>query len=244
MSLPVNESQLTMLREGNVISDSGNNALTGTFKIEPVSLDDGLRRLADAQLEQTPGDGIGSLKRKRIWADISGSRLSAEQLFATFRKDFDDATPGLLDAKAEPGTACHLEEGVTITMSLPLRGNVQVRVQEVTPRKATLVTLAGHPLAGAVRFLSEQRGDHVRFETQVYDRPANIADWIAMKTVGEAMQGLTWEGLIERMIEESGGAAPDGVQHAEETLNEDQAELIDTWVKDLIMERKRSSNGR
>ncbi|MEO5904360.1 MAG: hypothetical protein ABIQ55_10135 [Gemmatimonadaceae bacterium] len=64
-----------------------------------------------------------------------------------------------------------------------------------------------------------------------------------MKTLGESMQGLTWEGLIERMIEESGGAAPDGVPHDEETLNEDQAELIDSWVKDLVMERKRSSQG-
>ena len=242
MPLPVNESQLTMLREGNVINDPGTNALTGVFNIDPLSLDEGLKRLADAQLEQTPAEGVGSLKRKRIWADISGSRLTAEQLFETFRKDFDEATPGLLDAKVEPGTRCHLEEGVTITMALPLRGNVQVRVQEVTPRKATLVTLAGHPLAGAVRFLSEHRGDHVRFETQVYDRPANIADWIAMKTIGESMQGLTWEGLIERMVEESGGVAPAGVQHDEETLNEEQAELIDSWVKDLIVERKRNAS--
>lgn len=241
MPLPVNESQLTMLREGNVIADPGNNALTATFKIEPITLAQGLKKLADSQLERTPGDGVGSLKRKRIWADISGSRLSPEQLFETFKNDFDEATPGLLDAKTEPGTACHLAEGVTITMSLPLRGNVQIRVQEVTPTKATLVTLAGHPLAGAVRFLSEKRGDHVRFEVQVYDRPANIVDWIAMKTIGDSLQGLTWEGLVERMLEESGGAAPRGVQHDEETLDDDQAELIDAWVKDLIMERKRSS---
>lgn len=243
MPLPVNESQLTMLREGNVIADPGNNALTATFRIEPIALDQGLKKLADSQLERTPGDGVGSLKRKRIWADISGSRHSPEQLFEIFRKDFDEATPGLMDAKTEPGTACHLEEGVTITMSLPFRGNVQVRVQEVTPTKATLVTLAGHPLAGAVRFLSEQRGDHVRFEAQVYNRPANIPDWIVMKTIGESLQGLAWEGLVERMIEESGGAAPSGVQHDEQTLDEDQAELIDAWVKDLIIERKRASAG-
>jgi len=244
MPLPVNESQLTMLREGNVITDPGKNALIATFNIKPIPLDDGLKRLADAQLEQTPANGVGSLKRRRIWADISGSRLTPEQLFDNFRNDFDEATPGLVDAKVEPGTTCHLEEGSTITMSLPLRGNVQVRVQELTETKATLVTLAGHPLAGAVRFLCEQRGDHVRFETQVYDRPANIADWVAMKTVGESMQGLTWEGLVERMIRESGGVAGKGAQHDEETLDEAQAELIETWVKDLVTERKRSSIGK
>jgi Nucleoside-diphosphate-sugar epimerases len=240
--LPVNESQLTMLREGNVIGVAGTNALTGVFKIKPTTLDDGLRMLCDAQLEQTPDEGVGSLKRKRIWADISGSRLTAEQLFDRFRRDFDEATPGILDARAEPDTTCELKEGATLTMSLPLRGNVQVRVQELTERKATLVTLAGHPLAGAVRFLSEQRGDHVRFETQVYDRPANIGDWLAMETVGESMQGLTWEGLIERMVSESGGVASRGVEQDEETLDEDQAELIETWVKELVAERRRDAD--
>jgi NADH dehydrogenase len=242
MPLPVNESQLIMLREGNVINDPGCNALTAVFKVNPVPLDEGLRKLADAQLEQTPEDGVGSLARKQIWVDISGSRLTPEQLFETFRRDFDEATPGLLDAKAEPGTKCHLEQGATITMALPLRGNVQVRVQELTPVKATLVTLAGHPLAGAVRFLCEQRGDQVRFEVQVYDRPSNIIDWLAMKTLGESLQGLTWVGLVERMVEESGGAAPQGVQQEEDTLDEDQAELIEAWVKDLVLDRKRSAS--
>lgn len=240
--LPVNESQLIMLREGNVINDPGCNALTAVFRIKPISLDEGLKKLADAQLEQTPDNGVGSLTRKRLWADISGSRLTPEQLFETFRRDFDEATPGLLDAKVEAGTKCHLEQGATVTMSLPLRGNVQVRVQELTPRKATLVTLAGHPLAGAVRFLCEQRADQVRFETQVYDRPSNIVDWLVMKTIGESMQGLTWQGLVERMVFESGGAARQGVQQEEETLDEDQAGLIEDWIKDIVLERKRQAS--
>jgi uncharacterized protein YbjT (DUF2867 family) len=237
--LPVNESQLTMLREGNVIDAPGGNALTGVFRITPTTLEDGLKKLCDAQLEQTPDEGIGALKRKRIWADISGSRLTAEQLFDRFRRDFDEATPGILNARTEPGTTCELEEGATLTMSLPLRGNVQVRVQELTERKATLVTLSGHPLAGAVRFLSEQRGDRLRFETQVYDRPANIADWLAMKTLGERMQGLTWEGLVGQMVTESGGVAAQGIEQTDEELNDDQAELIEIWVKDLVAERRR-----
>jgi NADH dehydrogenase len=240
--LPVNESQLTMLREGNVISTPGGNALTGVFKIEPTSLGEGLKKLADAQPEQLPEEGIGALKRKRIWADISGSRLSPEQLFEVFRRDFDEVTPGIVDAKTEPGTRCDLEKGVTLTMSLPIRGNIQVRVQEVTPVKATLVTLEGHPLAGAVRFLSEQRGDKVRFETQVYDRPASLPDWFVMKTVGESLQQRTWESLVERMVEESGGSAPKGIEHTEEDLSEDQGIRIEDWIRDLVMERKRKGS--
>jgi NADH dehydrogenase len=241
MSLPVNESQLTMLREGNVIQVAGGNALTAVFHIDPTPLDEGLKKLADAQPEQLPQEGVGTLKRKRLWADISGSRLTPEELFERFRRDFNEATPGIVDAEVEPGTRCDLEPGVTLTMSLPLRGNIQVRVEELTPRKATLSTLKGHPLAGAVRFLSEQRGDKVRFEVQVYDRPASITDWLAMKTVGESMQSRTWESLITRMIEESGGTAPAGIEQDEEDLDEKQAELIEDWLAELIASRKRNS---
>lgn len=237
--LPVNEDQMTMLKEGNIIAENGENALVAVLGITPTTLDDGLKKLADAQPEQMPEEGVGSLKRKRIWADISGGNLSAEELFERFRRDFNEATPGTVDAETEPGTRCDLEQGATLTMSLPLRGNVQVRVQEATANKATLITLAGHPLAGCVRFLSETRGDQVRFEVQVYDRPANLADWFVMNTVGGAMQNRTWEGLVERMAAECGGVAAQGVKQEEETLDEAQAELIEGWLRDLVNERKR-----
>jgi NADH dehydrogenase len=240
--LPINESQLTMLREGSVIDDPGSNAMTAVFGIEPTTLEAGLKKLTDAQPEQLPDEGVGSLRRKRIWADISGSRFSPEELFEKFRQDFDEATPGVVDARTEPGTRCDLETGVTITMSLPLRGNIQVRVQELTPRKATLVTLKGHPLAGAVRFLSEQRGDAIRFEAQVFDRAATLRDWFAMKTVGETLQSKTWEGLVERMVEESGGAAPGGIEIEERDLDAAEAEHVEEWIRDLVMQRKRSEN--
>ena len=238
--LPVNEGQLTMLREGNVLSSPDSNALVAVFSIRPTTLDEGLKKLADAQPEQLPNEGMGALRRKRVWADISGSRLTPEELFERFRRNFDEATPGVMDAQTEPGTRCDLEPGVTLTMSLPLRGNIQVRVQEVTERKATLVTLRGHPLAGAVRFLCEQRGDKVRFETQVYDRPASLPDWFVMRTVGDSLQSRTWEGLIDRMIVESGGDAPRGIEHSEEDLDEDQGDLVEDWLRDLVMQRKRA----
>jgi NADH dehydrogenase len=52
--LPVSESLLTMLSEGNLIRTPGTNALTGVLHIEPTPLDSGLRKLAEAQPEQTP----------------------------------------------------------------------------------------------------------------------------------------------------------------------------------------------
>jgi NADH dehydrogenase len=239
VKMPITEEQLIMLREGNVVRVPGQNALTGVFKLTPTPLDVGLRLLADGQPEILPAEGVGELQRKLFWADIAGSALSAEQLFERFRTKFGDLTPWHLDLEAEPGTPTSLEEGATLTMSLPLRGNIQVRVAELTPRSAVLATVRGHPLAGAVRFLAEERGDALRFEVQVYDRASNPIDWLAMRTVGDSLQSQTWRTLVEAMIAESGGTAADGVQSDEESLPPDQAERVDEWVRDLVMARRR-----
>ena len=237
--VPVTESQLTMLSEENVIRTPGTNALTSVFHIKPTPLDSGLRKLADVQPEQTPDQGVGMLKRKRFWVDMSGSSMTPEELFARFRVRFGELTPFMMDLRAEPGTPTILEQGTTITMSLPLRGNVQVRVVELTPNEAVLVTLDGHPLAGAIRFLSEQLADLIRFQVQVYDRPANLADWLAMRTVGEGIQARSWESLLEAIVEESGARLVSPIRHEEETLSEDRAQLVEQWIKDLVVERKR-----
>jgi NADH dehydrogenase len=124
-------------------------------------------------------------------------------------------------------------------MELPARGSVQVRVMEQSPRRITLVTLRGHPLAGAVRFLAEPRGDRVRFEVQVYDRSSNLADWIMMNPIGARVQDSNWTALVEQMVEVSGGTAPDGVEQVHDTLDDEQAEEIERWLAGLVRARKR-----
>ena len=110
---------------------------------------------------------------------------------------------------------------------------------EHLPRRVTLVTLRGHPLAGAVRFLFEPRGERVRVEVQVYDRPSNAADWLMMRTLGSRIQDLNWEAIVERMVEESGGEAPEGVEEESATLDDDQAREVERWLAELVRERKR-----
>ena len=239
LSTPINESQLTMLREENVIERPGGNALTSVFAITPTPLDEGLKRLADSLPEQLPADGVGSLKRKRFWAEIDGSRLTPEALFEKVRRDFAALTPGTLEVGVEAGTPDVPDEGETLTLALPMRGHVQVRVVEVTPRAMTLVTVEGHPLAGAVRFLCEQRGARVRFEVQVYDRAGNFVDWITMSTVGGMLQNRTWEETVENVVRASGGTAPDGVQSETVTLDADELERINAWLDDLVTALKR-----
>ena len=240
LDTPLNESQLTMIGEGNVIRADQENALETEFDIVLTPLDVGLRKLADAQPELTPEDGVGELKRKRFWADIFGSPHTASQMLTLFRGRFAKILP--IEVNAEPGTPTVLEQGATLTMSLPLRGNIQVRVEEITDNSVTLVTLDGHPLAGAVTFLFEQRADAVRFEIRVHDRASTIADLIAMRTVGDMIQNANWAATVERMVDESGGRAPRGAEHETVTLDDAEAAEVERWLDGMVMSRKREAH--
>lgn len=250
MDTPVTEGQIQMLEEGNVVERPEDNALVRDFQLRPTPLAEGLRKLADSLPETLPDEGTGGLKRRRVWADIVDSPLTAEQLFERFRLRFAEITPWHLEVGAEPGTQVEPREGETLTMRLPVRGNIQVRIEELTPRRLTLVTLEGHPLAGAVRFRCEPRGagsttrgSVLRFEVQVHDRASNLVDWVVMATVGGHIQRATWKGIVEEVVRQSGGSAPDGVHHESETLAGEEAERIEGWLRELVLERKREERG-
>lgn len=240
---PFNESQLTMLQEGNLLEDPAANSLTTVFGVKATSLDAGLRLLADAQAEQTPREGVGSLKRKRFWADIRSSRLDPDALVTHLTRNFGAMMPGYVGVGVEPGTPDVLDVGETMTLSLPLRGHIQVRVEELEPRRITMVTLEGHPLAGCVRFTADYQGEAVRFEVAVYDRAASLIDLVMMRTVGDFMQNHTWETLVRNAVEASGGEAAEGVQHESDTLEGDEARSIEEWADALVARRQRREGG-
>jgi uncharacterized protein YbjT (DUF2867 family) len=240
--LPVDAGQLTMLSEGNIVMSPEGNALTTVFGLRGTSLDDGLRMLADAQPEMLPDEGVGALNRKRFWADIEGSRMSPEELFRHFVSHFAECTPWHLDVAAEPGTPNVPELGATLTLNLPLRGHVQIRVLELEERHMTVCTLSGHPLAGAVRFLSEARGTAVRFEVQVFDRAANVADWLVMNPIGARLQNATWRETVERVVKESGGRAAKGIEQHTEKLDEAQAKEVNEWLERLVVAQRQADH--
>lgn len=242
LPLSINESQLTMLIEGNALQPGRENALMSRFDVTPTPLNEALEALANAQEESLPSEGVGPLRRKRYWADIAGSSLTPEALMTRVHEQFADLLADFIDARAEPGVTTTIEEGATLTLSLPLRGHFQVRVAESEPRVFTLVTVEGHPLAGGVRFLSEARGDQLRFEIQVYDRAASVLDLVVMRALGERLQDASWREMIRKVVAASGGSSGD-VQTETEALDEQQAERIEDWLRDLVMERKREEAG-
>lgn len=229
----VDENKLQMLREQNVIR--GKSALP-FLGVTPTPLDEGLRRLADALQETLLEEGVGSLEHKRFWADISGSRLSAPALMTQFRERVNEVMP--IEFVAEPGAPDKVEKGATLTGSLPLRGNFQVRVEVAEPTHVVFATIEGHPLAGIVEFTTSDTAQGVRFAIDTYTRPSNLFDWIAVRTIGAPAQDANWRAVVQKMIDFSGGTS-EGVQQEKHRLDDEAAAAVEKRVKGMVQERKR-----
>jgi uncharacterized protein YbjT (DUF2867 family) len=244
IDVPFTEDQLDMLSDGNVIPSGSSNALVDVFGLAPTKLDDGLRRLVDEQPEQLPSEGTGTLTRKRYWVDMRSSRYDADQLFEYLRTHLADLMPATIRMKPGPNGEPVVAEGETLTLELPLRGDVQVRVAEAGERCITLLTVAGHPIAGAVRFHTGSDSDAVRFEVEVYDRPASLIDQVIMRTVGGLLQRSTWIELAQNVVRASGGEGE--VQTEEKELSERELELVNDWARALSaqLSRNATSSGR
>jgi hypothetical protein len=242
VDLPINTGQITMLLEENVIRAGRPNALTEVFGVTPTPLATGLALLADALPEKLPSEGVGALQRHRYWADIEGSTCTADELFELVRTEFPSLPPkALLQAAAEPGAPPAMEEGATMTLAVPLRGHVQVRVEEIRDRTITCVTIEGHLLAGVIRFMVAESEARLRFEVRSYFRAANRMDSIGMATVGERLQSITWKGMVDEVVRRSGGEAPEGAREEAEDLPDHEAERVERWVESLVQRRRREA---
>lgn len=232
LDAPIDEAKLQMLLEENFIERRKKNALVDAFGITPLPLDEGLKALADLLPEQKAADGVGELERKRFYADITGSRHTASSLLEEFRARVMEVMP--LEFQAEPGAASRVEKGATLTASIPLRGNIQVRVEELTARRITFVTLEGHPLAGVVQFKTSALKKGVRFMIEIHTRHASLLDKLAMSLGGSLAQSMNWQEVVERVVELSGGRAPDGVRSESLTLDEAGAKRAEAMIEGLV----------
>jgi nucleoside-diphosphate-sugar epimerase len=228
LRVPLDQNKVDMLMEGNVIPPGELNALTDLLGVVPTPLDEGLRRLANSQPEQLPDEGVGALVRRLFYAPLHGVMRSPADLFTEFRWRFVTLAPeATMGPAAEPVSEARIEPGATLTLSLPLRGNVQVRVVELTGTSLTLVTVSGHPLAGAVtfRFLGEP-GLDLRFEVEACERAATLPDALSMASVGQLLQGWNWSTLVERTATAFGAQPPVDVRTEVQTLSDEETRRV------------------
>ena len=236
VNAPIGEAQLQMLREGNVIPADHVNALGDVLGVAPTHLADGLARLVNEQPEQLPAEGTGAMRRRRYWVDLHGARLDADGLFDYLKEHFSELLPAAVTLTARSGPVSTAESpiavGQTLTLELPVRGQVQVRVAEAGDRRLTMLTVAGHPIAGAVRFLTEPLPGAVRFEIQAYARAASIFDELLLRAGGDWVQQASWISMAQNVARAAG--VPDAeVLTADDELDTEQLALVDRWASAL-----------
>lgn len=238
LGMPINTARLQMLLEGNIIPPDRPNALDATFGIAPTKLEDGLEWLADLLPEQTPGDGVGAVERSVYSAGIIGSRYTPAELIDVVCEHLSDLMP--IEFAAEPGAPTAAHEGTTMTGSIPGRGHIQVRMIDRAETSATFVTIQGHPLAGVLTLAAEREAPGLRFLIETVTQPANVLDWLTLRTIGGAMQSQNWRTVVRRVVDISGGAAPNGVQKTHERLNEHELQKFNERVQELVAAQKRA----
>lgn len=241
VSAPVNEDKLTMLLEENVIPAGEANALTEVLGIQATPLEEGLRRLVNSQPEQLLDEGTGPLVRRRFWTLLSGVSRSPVELFAEFRSRFFDLVPEATIREAgEPAGESRIEVGKTLTLQLPLRGHVQVRVVEITGASLTVVTLAGHPLAGynVFRFAGSP-GAGLRFEVESCDRPSNLLDSMAILSVGVFLKRWTWSTVVENTAKMAGVLPPIEVHTESHELSDEEERQAQAEIQRKVDEMAR-----
>jgi hypothetical protein len=167
---------------------------------------------------------------------MRGSRDTAASLMTMFRDKVNEFMP--IEFVAEPGAPDRIDKGATLTGSLPLRGNFQVRVEVAEPTHVVFATIEGHPLAGIVEFTTSEENGVLRFAIDTWTRASNMFDWLAVRTVGAPAQDANWRAVVQRIIDASGGTS-DGVQQQKETLNEAEAARVEQRIKSMVQERQR-----
>ena len=247
VKLPLSEAQLEMLVEGNVIPPDCPNGLTEVLGLEATPLDEGLRKLVEVQPTQLPSEGVGTLTMKRYWVDLARSRYGPEALLEQVWLRLPELMPEPLALR--PGRkAASADEGDTLVIDLPMRGQCQVRIAEVSNRSITLLTVAGHPLAGAVRLVVEPKPESANllcFEIQVFDRAGSVVDQMLMRLGGEWLQRASWVELAHNVAKLSGGSSS-GVETDTTTLEGADAKRVEAWAAALAaqLSRKSVSGGR
>jgi NADH dehydrogenase len=200
----------------------------------------GMPRVLHELDEVTPQDGVGRVEVKRFFGDIRTS-LSKSEVLRLVRARFKDVMP--VPVGVEPATPeVQLVEGAVISMALPGRGHVQVRVEEVSDDHVVLATLRGHTVAGIVRFSTTTVPEGVRFEVLTCDSAANALDWIALTLGGARGQDANWTRVVHN-VASLVGSPVDEVRQIVHKLGERETEDAREWIHQII-QAHRARHGR
>ena len=69
-------------------------------------------------------------------------------------------------------------------------------------------------------------------------------DLVALRALGDRLRQHTWEQVVERTVERSGGTVPAGLQHDSASLDEAASAEVQDWLEELVLRRKRAENAK
>jgi NADH dehydrogenase len=235
LSLPFDASHLAFAASSSPTGKEVESA-PAPFEITFTGLDEGLRRCIRELDETLPAERVGRLEVKRFHTTITGTAYDAEELLRLFRTSFADVMP--IQVGVEPvAPNVELIAGSVVTMNLPGRGHVQIRVEEVGPRHVIVATLRGHVLAGIVRFSTSDVPKGVEFAVTTCDAAANAFDWIALTLGGARVQDANWARVVQNVVKLSAGES-DGVHHDARKLTEDEAADAERWIATIVSRQR------
>lgn len=241
LPVPISRDEVRMVTEGNLPFDPHDDTLPRVFGIVPMRLAEGLRRLARATPEQLPGSGVGTVTERRYRVRIRGGTHDAAALLAAVSKRFVQLMPSsTADAGTEPASNTTLRPGAMVSIALPLRGHTQVRVEAVTDTSVTCATLAGHVLAGMVRFRTEDAPDGVVFEVHTVDHAGSWLDRIGLALGGLQVKQWTWRRFVRDVVRLSGGDAPDGIERESTPLSAHETDALRRRLEEYARAHERA----
>jgi uncharacterized protein YbjT (DUF2867 family) len=203
---PVSAATVQMLLEGNVIRDGEDERPDRPARLPAEPIRTRLVQLVDDMPEQTPDEGVGRLQRRRFRIDIR-TPLRAASSARSSASTSTDIVP--FEAAAEPGARHALDDGATLTLELPARGHVQVRVEQIDDALHHARHARGAP-PRRHRPLHVRRGRRRR--RPLHHRRRRTAGVPARpdlhgRSVGSAAQKRTWIATAENVCEHAGGRA-------------------------------------
>ncbi len=243
------EAKLAMLFEGSVVDPPEANALERLLDGPPTPVRTALFTLLHDLPVQPLTQGYGPLRHKRYSAAIERSKRSAETVVDEFRERCVELMP--LDFEAEPGSARRLAMGSTLSLRVPLRGQMLMRVIDVAPAAVTMATVAGHPISGVVRFSCERAGGALRsrdattsngalaFTVDVYARASNRLDRLALAALGGRLQNANWKAVARRGARLARGHVGRRVAHRTELLRGAEAGALEDAMARLAEQIER-----
>ncbi len=162
---------------------------------------------------QPAASGSGPLLERRYFLDLARPRLTPAALMAAVQADLGRFAPALLaDFRRQDHATGPLQVGEEFEIKILGPWNGCVRVADAGATFFELLTLAGHPEAGRIRFEAhwlDERPDVLRFEISSRARSRDGLVAFAYDTIGggKLMQEATWTAFCQRVAVEAGGAA-------------------------------------